>query len=77
MARSLAYRGLLVLDRDGVINEESDSFVKSPDEWQPLPGSIEAISALSRGGFTIAVATNQSGLGRGLFDEETLEMMHD
>ena len=66
-----------MLDRDGVINEESDAFVKSPDEWRPLPGSIEAISALSRGGFTIAVATNQSGLGRGLFDETTLEAMHD
>lgn len=77
MTRALPGRGLLVLDRDGVINQESESFVKSPEEWLPLPGSIEAISALSRAGFTIAVATNQSGLGRGLFDEATLMAIHD
>lgn len=77
MAAALPRRGLLVLDRDGVINHDSADFVKAPDEWLPLPGSIEAISALSRAGFAIAVASNQSGLGRGLFDEDALAAMHD
>jgi D-glycero-D-manno-heptose 1,7-bisphosphate phosphatase len=77
MTAALPRRGLLVLDRDGVINRDSAEFVKTPDEWLPLPGSIEAISALSRAGFAIAVATNQSGLGRGLIDEATLAAMHD
>ena len=67
---------LLVLDRDGVINRESGAFVKSADEWQPLPGSIDAIGRLSRAGYTIAVASNQSGLARGLFDEPALDAMH-
>ena len=61
-------RGLVILDRDGVINEDSRAFVKSPAEWLPLPGSIEAIATLSRAGYTVAVASNQSGLARGLFD---------
>ncbi len=67
---------LLILDRDGVINEDSVEYVKSLDEWVPIRGSIEAIARLSRAGYTIAVATNQSGLARGLFDEETLLAMH-
>ena len=67
---------LVILDRDGVINEDSDAFVKSVDEWIPIPGSIEAIAELSRSGFTVVVATNQSGLSRGLFDLDDLEAMH-
>lgn len=67
---------LIILDRDGVINEDSDAFVKSVDEWRPLPGSIEAIARLSTAGWTVAVATNQSGLARGYFTTQTLEAMH-
>lgn len=67
---------LIVLDRDGVINEDSDAYVKSVDEWLPIPGSIEAIARLSQAGYTIVVATNQSGIGRGLFDLDDLEAMH-
>jgi D-glycero-D-manno-heptose 1,7-bisphosphate phosphatase len=67
---------LVILDRDGVINKESDDFIKSLDEWHPLPGSIEAIARLSKHGFTVTVATNQSGLGRGLFTLDDLEAMH-
>jgi D-glycero-D-manno-heptose 1,7-bisphosphate phosphatase len=71
---------LIVLDRDGVINYDSDQFIKSPDEWRPIPGSLEAISRLNHAGFRVVVATNQSGLGRGLFDMATLiainEKMH-
>ena len=69
-------RGLLVLDRDGVINQDSSNFVKSADEWLPLPGSIGAIARLSRAGYTVAVASNQSGLARGLFDRNALRAMH-
>lgn len=69
-------RGLLVLDRDGVINRDSPDFIKSPREWLPLPGSIDAIARLSRAGYTIAVASNQSGLARGLFDRNALRAMH-
>lgn len=68
---------LVILDRDGVINHDSDAFVKSANEWSPIEGSIEAIARLSKAGFTIAVATNQSGLARGLFDLDDLEAMHD
>lgn len=68
---------LVILDRDGVINEDSDAFIKSLDEWRPLPGSIDAIARLSRAGFSVAVATNQSGLGRGLFTLDDLEAMHE
>lgn len=68
---------LVILDRDGVINEDSDAFIKSAEEWIPLPGSLEAITRLSRAGFTVVVATNQSGLGRGLFKAEALEEMHE
>lgn len=67
---------LVILDRDGVINEDSDAFIKTLDEWRPLPGSIDAIARLSRAGFSVAVATNQSGLGRGLFTLDDLEAMH-
>ncbi len=67
---------LIILDRDGVINRDSDAFVKSPDEWVALPGSLEAIARLSQSGWTVAVATNQSGLARGLFDMNTLNAIH-
>lgn len=67
---------LIILDRDGVINHESDAFVKSPSEWLPIDGSIEAIAELSNAGFTVAVATNQSGIGRKLIDKPTLEAIH-
>lgn len=67
---------LIILDRDGVINEDSDDFIKSAEEWLPIPGSLEAIAQLTHAGFNIAVATNQSGIGRGLFGIETLHDMH-
>jgi D-glycero-D-manno-heptose 1,7-bisphosphate phosphatase len=76
MARRLADRGLVILDRDGVINRDSSEFVKSVDEWIPLPGSVQAIADLSRAGYTVAVASNQSGLARGLFDRDALRAMH-
>ncbi|WP_373185893.1 D-glycero-beta-D-manno-heptose 1,7-bisphosphate 7-phosphatase [Halopseudomonas sp.] len=68
---------LIILDRDGVINEDSDEYVKSLAEWIPIPGSIEAIARLSKSGWLVAVATNQSGLARGYFDQATLQQMHD
>ncbi|MFY1053243.1 D-glycero-beta-D-manno-heptose 1,7-bisphosphate 7-phosphatase [Ectopseudomonas khazarica] len=67
---------LLILDRDGVINEDSDAYIKSLDEWLPIPSSIAAIARLSRAGWTVAVATNQSGIARGYYDLATLESMH-
>ncbi|WP_422136079.1 D-glycero-beta-D-manno-heptose 1,7-bisphosphate 7-phosphatase [Endozoicomonas sp. ALD040] len=67
---------LIILDRDGVINKDSDHYIRSVAEWIPLPGSIEAIARLSRAGYSIAIATNQSGLARGYFTQETLEAMH-
>lgn len=67
---------LIVLDRDGVINEDSDEYIKSADEWIAIPGSMEAIARLNRGGYRVVVATNQSGISRGLFDLETLSVMH-
>ncbi|MNQ24676.1 D-glycero-beta-D-manno-heptose-1,7-bisphosphate 7-phosphatase [compost metagenome] len=67
---------LLILDRDGVINEDSDAYIKSVAEWIPIPGSIEAIARLNQAGWTVAVATNQSGLARGYYDEATLAAMH-
>lgn len=76
MSGDLGKRGLVVLDRDGVINRDSHDFVKSADEWIPLDGSIEAIAALSKAGFTVAVATNQSGLARSVFDQDALLAMH-
>ena len=68
---------LIVLDRDGVINYDSDQFIKSPDEWRPIPGSLEAIARLNRAGYRVIVATNQSGIGRGLFDMGTLNAIHE
>jgi D-glycero-D-manno-heptose 1,7-bisphosphate phosphatase len=67
---------LVLIDRDGVINRDSDEYIKSVEEWVPLPGSLEAIAELTRAGFAVAVITNQSGIGRGLFTEETLEEIH-
>lgn len=68
---------LVILDRDGVINEDSDEYIKSVAEWQPIPGSLEAIARLSQAGWHVALATNQSGIGRGLFDYDTLFAIHD
>ena len=68
---------LVILDRDGVINYDSDQYIKSPAEWRPIPGSIEAIARLNQHGYRIAVATNQSGIGRGLFDMATLNAIND
>lgn len=67
---------LIILDRDGVINHDSDKFIKSPEEWLPIEGSMDAIAFLTQAGYTIAVATNQSGIGRGFFDTDTLHSMH-
>jgi len=69
-------KGLVILDRDGVINQDSAAFIKNEAEWQPIPGSIEAIAALAQAGFTLAVASNQSGIARGLFDQQALDRMH-
>jgi D-glycero-D-manno-heptose 1,7-bisphosphate phosphatase len=68
---------LIVLDRDGVINVDSDEFIKSPEEWIPIPGSLEAIARLNQAGYRTVVATNQSGIGRGLFDIGTLNTIHN
>ena len=68
---------LIVLDRDGVINFDSDQFIKSPDEWRPIPGSLEAVARLSHAGYRVVIATNQSGIGRGLFDMATLSAIHE
>lgn len=70
-------RQIIVLDRDGVINRDSTEFIKTIDEWVPLPGSLDAIAALSQAGFLVTVATNQSGVGRGLLAAETLEAIHE
>ena len=67
---------LVILDRDGVINQDSDQYIKSPDEWSPIPGSLGAIALLNQNGWRTAIATNQSGLGRGLFDMQALNAMH-
>lgn len=67
---------LIILDRDGVINKDRDDFVKSAEEWIVLPNSADAIAFLNQAGYTIAVASNQSGLGRGLFDIAALHQMH-
>ena len=68
---------LIILDRDGVINHDSDAFIKSPAEWVPIKGSLEAIARLNQNGYRVAVATNQSGIGRGLFDMATLNAIND
>lgn len=67
---------LLILDRDGVINEDSDEYIRNVQQWLPIPGSIEAIAKLSQAGFTIAVATNQSGLARGYFSLDDMAEIH-
>lgn len=67
---------IIVLDRDGVINHDSDAFIKSPDEWLPVEGSIEAIKRLKKAGWIVAVATNQSGIKRGYYSRQTLSKMH-
>lgn len=67
---------LLILDRDGVINEDSDEFVKSPEEWHPIPGSLEAIARATRASCRVVIASNQSGLGRGLLTIEVLNQIH-
>ena len=68
---------LVILDRDGVVNYDSDHYIKSPAEWRPIPGWIEAIARLNQGGYRIAIASNQSGIGRGLFDMATLNAIND
>lgn len=68
---------LVMLDRDGVINEDSDDYIKSPSEWRPIDGSLEAIVRLKHAGFRVVVASNQSGLARGLFDYDALFAIHD
>jgi D-glycero-D-manno-heptose 1,7-bisphosphate phosphatase len=68
---------LIILDRDGVINEDSDAFIKSPDEFIPIPGSLQAITRLKQAGYTVVIATNQSGIARGLLDIDTLNQIHD
>ena len=68
---------LVILDRDGVVNFDSDNYIKSPTEWKPIPGSIEGIARLNQSGFRVVVATNQSGIGRGLFDMATLNAIND
>lgn len=68
---------LAILDRDGVINHDSDRFIKNPQEWRPIPGSLEAIARLNQAGYHVVLATNQSGVGRGLFEVSTLNAIHD
>jgi D-glycero-D-manno-heptose 1,7-bisphosphate phosphatase len=67
---------LLIVDRDGVINEESAEFIKTPEEWRPLPGSIEALAAASQMGFRIFIVSNQSGIARGLIEISQLQRIH-
>ena len=68
---------LVILDRDGVINHDSDQYIKSPDEWKPIPGSLAAIARLNQAGYRVVVASNQSGVGRGLLETDTLIAIHD
>lgn len=68
---------LIILDRDGVINFDSEQFIKSPDEWKAIPGSLEAIARLNQWGWRVVVASNQSGIGRGLFGMDTLNAIND
>ncbi|MBP6735681.1 MAG: D-glycero-beta-D-manno-heptose 1,7-bisphosphate 7-phosphatase, partial [Chromatiaceae bacterium] len=67
---------LIILDRDGVINQDSDDYIKSLEEWAPIPGSLDAMARLYHGGYRIAIASNQSGLGRGLFTIDDLNAIH-
>lgn len=68
---------IIVLDRDGVINLDSEQFIKSPDEWKPIPGSLEAIARLNEANWRVVIASNQSGVGRGLFDMDTLNAINE
>jgi len=68
---------MVILDRDGVINHDSDDYIKSIDEWVPIPGSLEAIARLKKAGYLVTVATNQSGIARGLYDEAVLQQIHN
>jgi D-glycero-D-manno-heptose 1,7-bisphosphate phosphatase len=68
---------LVILDRDGVINFDSDRYIKSPAEWKPIPGSLQAIARLTQAGYRVVIASNQSGIDRGLFDMDTLNAIHD
>lgn len=68
---------LVILDRDGVINHDSDAYIKGPDEWRPIAGSLEAIAKLTQAGYHVVIATNQSGVGRGLFEMATLNAIHE
>jgi len=68
---------LIVLDRDGVINFDSDQYIKSPEEWRAIPGSLDAIARLNQWGYRVVVATNQSGVGQGLFEMDTLNAIHE
>lgn len=67
---------LIILDRDGVINYDSDAYIKHPDEWQPIPNSLAAIAQLKNNGYRVVIATNQSGIARGLYTEEILDQIH-
>lgn len=67
----------VILDRDGVINHDSDEYIKSPDEWHAIPGSLDAIAKLNRYGYDILIATNQSGVARGFYDLDTLDLIHE
>ena len=68
---------LVILDRDGVINQDSEQFIKNPGEWKPIPGSLEAIARLNHMGYRVVIASNQSGIGRGLFDMDALNAIND
>lgn len=68
---------LIILDRDGVINQDSDEYIKTVDEWIPIPGSLEAIARLNQAGYHVVIATNQSGIARGYYDPTTLNAMHN
>ncbi|CAH0993014.1 D-glycero-beta-D-manno-heptose-1,7-bisphosphate 7-phosphatase [Sinobacterium norvegicum] len=74
---SLGIPKVVILDRDGVINHDSDAYIKSAEEWLPIPGSIEAIGRLCQAGYQVYIATNQSGIGRGYYGLTELQQMHD
>lgn len=76
MAKNAKNPAFIILDRDGVINFESKEYIKTPEEWLPIPGSLQAIGLLTKAGYTIAVATNQSGVGRGFYTEADLALIH-
>ena len=67
---------IVVIDRDGVVNEDSEYYIKNPDEWIAIPGSLEAIAKLNRAGYTVVIATNQAGIERNLFNMTTLNAIH-